>query len=277
MKKKEFKTKEEEKSYRQGWSKIANKISLTRLLSAFLLIPIAKVFENLAGLGNVSAVAFSAAVLPTDAIDGFIAKNFNAKSLTGFMLDKFSDKLYFLFALILIAINYQMAFLILAGMELSIFGLSLVKGANGISYEASPVGRSKTVLLGLSILTAFLSMSIPELRTYAEYYNWSIKETLNGINLNGLTNTLFSFTFFMQGLTFIDYLGKENEMKSNKETEKKNPKEVLLEIKNSLIFIKNHHKTISDVDFFAEYQESETDVNKIKELVLKFEEDNMPK
>jgi len=269
--KKEFETKEE-KAYRQGWSKFANKITLTRLLSAFLLIPIAKIFENIAGLGNVSAMAFSAVTLPTDAIDGFIAKNFNAKSLTGFMLDKFSDKLYFLFALILIAINYQMAFLVLLAMELSIFGLNLIKGANGISYETSVTGKVKTWFLGATILSSFLSMSIPELRQYAEYYNWSVQETLNSINLNGLTNTLASLTFCFQTATFVDYATKNK--KENIKDNNTDKKDLLLEIKNSLIFIKNHKKTISDVDFFPIYQENQADINKIKELVLKFEEDN---
>ncbi len=98
----------------------------------------------------------------TDFFDGFIARNFNAVSKLGEILDPLADKMLilgaFLGLLFLHRANAWAVYLILVR-EFFITGLRVVMASEGLSVKASFIGKVKTVSQMIAI--AFLLMNWP--------------------------------------------------------------------------------------------------------------------
>ena len=98
----------------------------------------------------------------TDFFDGFIARNFNAISKLGEILDPLADKLLtlgaFLGLLYLHRANPWAVYLILVR-EFFITGLRVVMASEGLSVKASFAGKVKTVFQMIAI--GFLLMNWP--------------------------------------------------------------------------------------------------------------------
>ncbi len=98
----------------------------------------------------------------TDFFDGFIARNFNAVSKLGEILDPLADKMLvlgaFLGLLYLHRANAWAVYLILIR-EFFITGLRVIMAGEGLSVKASFAGKVKTVFQMIAI--AFLIMNWP--------------------------------------------------------------------------------------------------------------------
>ena len=98
----------------------------------------------------------------TDFFDGYIARNFNASSKLGEILDPLADKMLtlgaFLGLLYLHRANAWAIYLILVR-EFFITGLRVVMASEGLSVKASFIGKVKTVFQMIAI--GFLLMDWP--------------------------------------------------------------------------------------------------------------------
>jgi len=137
--------------WQKRFKNIPNILGGIRILLAFLMY-LFLVNRNLFNI-NYSWLDFFAALIfviasITDFFDGFIARNFNAVSRLGEILDPLADKLLilgaFLGLLFLHRADAWAVYLILVR-EFFITGLRVVMASEGISVKASFAGKIKTV------------------------------------------------------------------------------------------------------------------------------------
>jgi len=151
---------------------IPNILASLRIFLAFLmflfLVDRNSLFFNFAWADYFAALIFVIASI-TDFFDGFIARNFNAVSRLGEILDPLADKMLvlgaFLGLLYLHRANAWAVYLILIR-EFFITGLRVVMASEGLSVKASFIGKVKTVSQMIAI--AFLLMDWP----YANLLLW---------------------------------------------------------------------------------------------------------
>jgi CDP-diacylglycerol--glycerol-3-phosphate 3-phosphatidyltransferase len=144
---------------------IPNILAAIRILLAFLmyLFLVNRNIFNLseAWLDYYAALIFVIASI-TDFFDGYIARNFNASSKLGEILDPLADKMLtlgaFLGLMYLDRANPWAIYLILIR-EFFITGLRVVMASEGISVKASKIGKVKTVSQMIAI--GFLMMNWP--------------------------------------------------------------------------------------------------------------------
>ena len=247
--KQNFSSKEEEIKYRSRWSKIANNITLSRLITGpIVLIALAILLFN----GVISAVvlsAFLACFLATDFIDGQIAKRHNACTIKGQRLDQIGDKVFNSTALICAMVtNFLPALAVLLG-EVAILGVSTVKIKD--NRASSIIGRFKMFPLAIFTILTFLGLSYPDIKENALLLNQS------------LLDLACKLTLLSQGATVASYVlpKKDKEVVvDNKELEElfihdeelkqiKRNKEGYLGIKDTIKFGLNHLSTLGDIEF----------------------------
>ena len=119
---------------------IPNILTTLRLLSPFIIIP-ATILGN-APLTIGAAITFSL----TDAVDGFIAKNWNLTSNLGKDLDAITDKVFATTLLIAGAITNPILLCNL-GLEAYIASINIKEKLKGKKPESTPAGKAKTVSL----------------------------------------------------------------------------------------------------------------------------------
>jgi CDP-diacylglycerol--glycerol-3-phosphate 3-phosphatidyltransferase len=145
---------------------VPNILAALRIFLAFLMyffLVDRGVFENIdpSWLDFFAALIFVIASI-TDFFDGFIARNFNAISKLGEILDPLADKMLilgaFLGLLFLHRANSWAVYLILVR-EFFITGLRVVMASEGLSVKASFIGKIKTVFQMIAI--GFLIMNWP--------------------------------------------------------------------------------------------------------------------
>ena len=144
---------------------VPNILASIRIVLAFLMY-LFLVNRNLfsvhsSWLDYFAALIFVTASI-TDFFDGFIARNFNAVSKLGEILDPLADKMLvlgaFLGLLYLHRANAWAIYLILIR-EFFITGLRVVMASEGLSVKASLAGKIKTVFQMIAI--GFLLMNWP--------------------------------------------------------------------------------------------------------------------
>ncbi len=142
---------------------VPNILASTRIVLAFLMY-LFLVNRNIfhihpSWMDYFAALIFVTASI-TDFFDGFIARNFNAISKLGEILDPLADKMLtlgaFLGLLYLHRANAWAVYLILIR-EFFITGLRVVMASEGLSVKASFAGKVKTVFQMIAI--AFLLMN----------------------------------------------------------------------------------------------------------------------
>jgi len=144
---------------------VPNILAALRILLAFLmyLFLVNRDVFNIhpSWLDYFAALIFVIASI-TDFFDGYIARNFNASSKLGEILDPLADKMLtlgaFLGLLYLHRANAWAVYLILVR-EFFITGLRVVMASEGLSVKASFVGKVKTVFQMIAI--GFLLMNWP--------------------------------------------------------------------------------------------------------------------
>jgi CDP-diacylglycerol--glycerol-3-phosphate 3-phosphatidyltransferase len=131
---------------------VPNILAFIRILLAFLMYLFLVNRELFNGVHSSWLDYFAALVFViasiTDFFDGFIARNFNASSKLGEILDPLADKMLilgaFLGLLYLHRANAWAVYLILIR-EFFITGLRVVMAQEGLSVKASFIGKVKTV------------------------------------------------------------------------------------------------------------------------------------
>ena len=154
----------------EKWEKrlknVPNILAFLRILLAFLMYLFLVNRDLFSGihpswLDYFAALIFVIASI-TDFFDGYIARNFNAVSKLGEILDPLADKMLtlgaFLGLLYLHRANPWAVYLILVR-EFFITGLRVAMASEGLSVKASMAGKIKTVLQMIAI--GFLLMNWP--------------------------------------------------------------------------------------------------------------------
>jgi len=142
--------------------KVPNILASIRIVLAFLMF-FFLVNRNLLPIHYTWADYFAAFIFVvasiTDFFDGYIARNFNATSKLGEILDPLADKMLILGAFLGLMVigraNPWAVYLILVR-EFFITGLRVVMASEGISVKASFIGKVKTVFQMIAI--GFLMM-----------------------------------------------------------------------------------------------------------------------
>lgn len=181
---------------------IPNLLTVSRLFSPFIIIPIAIT-------GNIPLTLVLAASFGlTDFLDGKIARKYNLSSELGKELDAIVDKVFS--TTLLLAASFANPSLIAnVTLEAVIASINTHQKLNGIDPESSQVGRIKTWAL---FSLAILGIAVPQ---------------LSG---STLINSLGIITAALQGLTISSYLTKENKIK-NQETKEKQLEELEMILK----------------------------------------------
>jgi len=145
---------------------VPNILAFIRILLAFLMYLFLVNRDIFSGIHSSWLDYFAALIFViasiTDFFDGYIARNFNAVSKLGEILDPLADKMLtlgaFLGLLYLNRANPWAVYLILVR-EFFITGLRVAMASEGLSVKASMAGKIKTVLQMIAI--GFLLMDWP--------------------------------------------------------------------------------------------------------------------
>lgn len=187
---------------------IPNLLTLSRMLSPFLIIPNAL-------LGNSEeAMKLAAFFGLTDMVDGFIARNYNLSSQLGADLDALTDKL-FAGTLLLTGAVANPYLLANTGLEMAIAGVNLKQKFSGNKSGSTMMGKVKTgavfTLGGLGVVAT------------------SVQE------LDKAILPLAISTAVLQTMTLASYLKKYND--NNQQPPQNNNQELLEKLKEESAFL----------------------------------------
>ena len=132
-------------------SLLPNKLTLARMLAVPVLI--LTVPWNVTFFNWIGALVFGAAAI-TDFLDGYIARQTNAETELGALLDPMADKILAAGALVMLAsVDRIPEFLVIAllSRDLAISALRLAASERGLSIPVSMLGKGKTALQDIGI------------------------------------------------------------------------------------------------------------------------------
>lgn len=135
---------------------LANKITMFR----FLMVPVFMItMYNLPVASPIPLIIFVVASL-SDAVDGYVARNYNMVTTLGKFMDPLVDKILVISAFVLIveksAIPGWIVIIVIAR-ELIITGFRILAADAGITIAASNLGKLKTITQMLCIVMYFVS------------------------------------------------------------------------------------------------------------------------
>lgn len=157
-----------------GWKRqVPNALTLGRLVMSVALVALLALSPQLEGRTGVQPMLLAAVVLfvaaaVTDALDGYLARKWNAVSVFGRVMDPFADKLLVLGSAVMLAtpafsistpsggpimaagFTGWMAVVIL-GRELLVTSIRGVFEARGIDFSASASGKAKMIFQSVAI------------------------------------------------------------------------------------------------------------------------------
>lgn len=211
---------------------VVNTITTCRLAGAIAL-PFVYNFagEDVAALCTLGLYA-------TDAIDGFLARKFEASTFLGSLLDASSDKLLIVISFILLALKFPVMWAPLI-LEIMILATNYSIYKKGGSVVVSEIGRNKMILLSVCTIVSYLLIAMPAfgvntLEPYAPML----------VNLFGAIISGGSL------LTLIDYLKKYNstekqkKVKYNEIMKLKTVKEVLKDMVSHKYYVEHRSEPI---------------------------------
>lgn len=134
---------------------IVNAITGVRIVGTFLLPLLYSVLSIPAFLVSIGLI------LTTDFIDGKLARKWEVSTLGGSYLDMSADKLFGFALLSVLSFMYPVMVIPLL-CEVGITTANLIKMKKGGVLKSSELGRAKTVALGFSMFTLFLTGLSPE-------------------------------------------------------------------------------------------------------------------
>lgn len=230
------------------YKQIPNILTSTRILSPFIIIPLAMT-------GNIVGTVIAASLIAsTDFFDGLIARKLNITSELGRELDAVSDK-FFASALIIPLILQSPIFLANIFFEGMIATTNLKAKIKGLEPKTIFMGKVKTFSLSISLILGYLNLFIP-------------------LNSSLIISSIIS-TMALECATAVSYIiinsSKEIEM------ENKNEYELISDILNNDLDKDNKTKSKDNVinkenvfyNTFEDDKVNNTKENTCKKLVLK--------
>lgn len=133
---------------------VVNTITTCRLLGAIGLPFIYK------SLGDDIAALCTLGIFATDAIDGFLARKFEASTFLGSLLDASSDKLLITISFVLLALRFPVMWAPLI-LEIMILATNYSIYRKGGSVIVSEIGRNKMILLSVCTVVSYLLIAMP--------------------------------------------------------------------------------------------------------------------
>lgn len=139
------------KNKKTFYKQIPNLLTASRLLSPFIIIPLALTT-------NITITFIVAAIFAlTDALDGFIARKYNLQSKLGKMLDPFTDKLFALGLLIPNIGEFVIPIIIILILEGIIAIINCTSKLKGNEPTSNLLGKTKTTFLSMTAISMYLS------------------------------------------------------------------------------------------------------------------------
>ncbi|HTQ85274.1 MAG TPA: CDP-diacylglycerol--glycerol-3-phosphate 3-phosphatidyltransferase [Candidatus Solibacter sp.] len=126
---------------------------------------------------EVWGVLILAVAAATDWLDGMIARRRGEVTTLGILLDPIADKLLITAAFIsLVDMSLVPAWMvvIIIGREFTVLGLRNIASAEGLTIEASGLGKTKMALQVVAACTVMLSRRYPSLRTLGYGLVWLV-------------------------------------------------------------------------------------------------------
>ena len=143
---------------------LPNYITLTRILSIPVLIWVltSSYFNSTNGERELIASFIFIAASITDAVDGYLARKRSQVTTIGMLLDPVADKLLIAAAFIaLVQFNPRVVpawmAVIVIGREFLVSGLRSIAASEGFTIQASDLGKLKTVVQIVSVVSAILA------------------------------------------------------------------------------------------------------------------------
>lgn len=136
--------------------KIPNFLTRLRIIGSFFIPPLAFFEPKLAIIG-------ATAIALTDLFDGVIARNFDATSKYGALLDTIADKLLSLFLVCALAPTFPFFSIAILVEEALIVGTNIIARLKGIETKSSMMGKVKTWILSVATIGGLLAMTFSNL------------------------------------------------------------------------------------------------------------------
>jgi CDP-diacylglycerol--glycerol-3-phosphate 3-phosphatidyltransferase len=151
-------------SVSQGQMNLPNSITMSRIVMIPLLLWILSVhfpYRNGAEQEVLASILFILASI-TDGVDGYLARKRGQITTMGMLLDPLADKIMVTAALVaLVAYNPPVVkvwiAVVIIGREFLISGLRSIAASEGFTIQASDLGKLKTVIQIVSVVSAILA------------------------------------------------------------------------------------------------------------------------
>ena len=164
---------------------IVNGITFIRIIGT-ILMPILYNF-----LSPATFLVVIGVILLTDAADGFLARTWNVSTIFGSLLDMTADKLFAFSILIILSSMYPVMIIPLI-LECLIASVNIRNVLHGSIGKSSYVGKVKTWVMGISMMSLLLIGLSPELAHELSNINLisELKEKINKNNLQKIEEYL---------------------------------------------------------------------------------------
>ncbi|MGA7110752.1 MAG: CDP-diacylglycerol--glycerol-3-phosphate 3-phosphatidyltransferase [Terracidiphilus sp.] len=181
---------------------LPNSITMSRIVMIPLLLWILSPHFPLQGIGGeqeiFASVLFVLASL-TDGLDGYLARKRGQITTMGMLLDPLADKIMVTAALVaLVAYNPHVVkvwiAVVIIGREFLISGLRSIASSEGFTIQASELGKLKTVIQIVSVVSAILAH---------HWYDWQFG--LLVIPVEWIAIAAIYFTVLVSTISAIDY------------------------------------------------------------------------
>lgn len=181
---------------------LPNSITMSRILMIPLLLWILSPhypWRGHSGEQEIAASVLFVLASITDGLDGYLARRRGQITTMGMLLDPLADKIMVTGALIaLVAYNPQVVkvwiAVVIIGREFLISGLRSIASSEGFTIQASDLGKLKTVIQIVSVVSAILAH---------QWYQWQIGFLV--IPVEWIAVAAIYFTVLVSTISAIDY------------------------------------------------------------------------
>jgi CDP-diacylglycerol--glycerol-3-phosphate 3-phosphatidyltransferase len=181
---------------------LPNSITMSRIVMIPLMLWILSPHFPLQGPNGeqeiLASVLFVLASI-TDGLDGYLARKRAQITTVGMLLDPIADKIMVTSALVaLVAYNPDVVkvwiVVVIIGREFLISGLRSIASSEGFTIQASDLGKLKTVVQIVSVVSAFLAH---------RWYQWQFGVLI--VPVKWIAVTAIYFTVVVSSISAIDY------------------------------------------------------------------------
>lgn len=181
---------------------LPNSITMSRIVMIPLLLWMLSPhfpWQNPAGTQEALASILFVLASMTDGVDGYLARKRGQITTMGMLLDPLADKIMVTAALIaLVAYNPQVVkvwiAVVIIGREFLISGLRSIAASEGFTIQASDLGKLKTVIQIVSVVSAILAH---------HWYQWTFGILVIPVKWTAVT--AIYFTVGVSTISAIDY------------------------------------------------------------------------